>query len=109
MTSPHLIDAKQVAEHLSVSLRTVRSWTKTGRLPSRKAGPKLVRYDVNEVDEALRWADAAQVAQHFGVTLRTVRRWTKDNTIPAHRIGPKLLRFDLAEVDAALRGAQDDG
>ena len=105
MTSPHWIDAKQVAEHLGVSLRTVRTWTAAGKLPSHRAGPKLVRYDVNEVDEALRWADAAQVAEHVGVTLRTIRRWTKDGTIPFHRAGAKLQRFDLAEVDEALRKA----
>jgi excisionase family DNA binding protein len=57
MTSPQRIDAKQLAERLGVSLRTVRTWTKDGRLPSHRVGPKLVRYDPDEVSEALRAAE----------------------------------------------------
>ncbi len=108
--SPHPeVDAGQVAEHLGISVRTLRRWTRAGRLPSHKASRKNLRYDLNEVEEALRGVaegvDAQQVAEHLDISLRTVHRWIKAGKIPAHRVGPKLLRFDLAEVDEALGGA----
>jgi excisionase family DNA binding protein len=54
--NPDRVDAKQVAEHFGVALRTVRRWTKDGTIPAHRIGPKLLRFDLAEVDAALRGA-----------------------------------------------------
>jgi len=45
--------AKEVAEHLKVSLATVYRWTDEGRLTKYQAG-RVTRYKRDEVDEALK-------------------------------------------------------
>ncbi|MGV0618167.1 excisionase family DNA-binding protein [Mycolicibacterium elephantis] len=44
---------KQAAEYLGVTDRTVRSMIADGRLTGYRSGARLVRVDLNEVDEAM--------------------------------------------------------
>jgi excisionase family DNA binding protein len=41
-----LIDSKELAKELKVSVQTVRRWTRTRRIPHIKIGPKTVRYNM---------------------------------------------------------------
>ena len=44
---------EDVAEHLSLSQDTVRTWIKEGKLPAYKAG-KRYKFKISEVDEWVR-------------------------------------------------------
>ncbi len=50
---PLLVNARTVAQRLSLDESTVRKWARTGRLPSYKMG-RSVRFDPSEVDEFVR-------------------------------------------------------
>jgi excisionase family DNA binding protein len=43
---------KQVAEYLGITERTVRLMVSDGRLVQYSLGPRIVRFDLNEVDAA---------------------------------------------------------
>ena len=47
------VNLEDVAEHLSLSQDTVRTWIKEGKLPAYKAG-KRYKFKISEVDEWLR-------------------------------------------------------
>ena len=47
------VNLEDVAEHLSLSQDTVRTWIKEGKLPSYKAG-KRYKFKISEVDEWVR-------------------------------------------------------
>ncbi len=47
------VNLEDIAEHLSVSTDTVRSWIKSGKLPVYRAG-KRYKFKISEVDEWLR-------------------------------------------------------
>lgn len=47
------VNLEDVAEHLSVSKDTVRTWMKEGKLPVYRAG-KRYKFKISEVDEWLR-------------------------------------------------------
>jgi putative transcriptional regulator len=47
------VNLKDIAEHLSVSQDTVRTWIKEGKLPFYKAG-KSYKFKISEVDEWVR-------------------------------------------------------
>ena len=44
------VNLEDVAEHLSLSQDTVRTWIKEGKLPAYKAG-KRYKFKISEVDE----------------------------------------------------------
>ncbi|MCD2145014.1 excisionase family DNA-binding protein [Gordonia paraffinivorans] len=44
---------KEAADHLGVTDRTIRQMIQDGRLRGYRAGKKLVRVDLNELDSAL--------------------------------------------------------
>jgi len=50
-TSLH--DKKQIARHCNVSERCIDNWLRDRLIPYRKIG-KLVRFDIDEVNDALR-------------------------------------------------------
>ena len=52
-TSPWL-SADQVAAYLSISLRSVREWTRRGQMPCHYLPGRLVRYHRDEVDTWLK-------------------------------------------------------
>ena len=47
------VNLEDVAEHLSLSQDTVRTWIKEGKLPAYKAG-KRYTFKISEVDEWVR-------------------------------------------------------
>lgn len=47
------VNLEDVAEHLSLSQDTVRTWIKEGKLPAYKAG-KRYKFKISEVDECVR-------------------------------------------------------
>lgn len=47
------VNLEDIAEHLSVSNDTVRTWIKNGKLPFYRAG-KRYKFKISEVDEWLR-------------------------------------------------------
>ena len=47
------VNLEDVAEHLSLSQDTVRTWIKEGKLPAYKAG-KRYKFKLSEVDEWVR-------------------------------------------------------
>ena len=47
------VNLEDVAEHLSLSQDTVRTWIKEGKLPADKAG-KRYKFKISEVDEWVR-------------------------------------------------------
>ena len=47
------VNLEDVAEHLSLSQETVRTWIKEGKLPAYKAG-KRYKFKISEVDEWVR-------------------------------------------------------
>ena len=47
------VNLEDIAEHLSVSTDTVRTWIKNGKLPVYRAG-KRYKFKISEVDEWVR-------------------------------------------------------
>lgn len=47
------VNLEDIAEHLSLSQDTVRTWIKEGKLPAYKAG-KRYKFKISEVDEWVR-------------------------------------------------------
>jgi excisionase family DNA binding protein len=47
------VNLEDIADHLSVSTDTVRTWIKNGKLPFYRAG-KRYKFKISEVDEWLR-------------------------------------------------------
>ena len=47
------VNLEDVAEHLSLSQDTVRTWIKEGKLPAYKSG-KRYKFKISEVDEWVR-------------------------------------------------------
>ena len=47
------VNLEDIAEHLSLSQDTVRTWIKEGKLPAYKAG-KRYKFKLSEVDEWVR-------------------------------------------------------
>ena len=41
----------QVAEHFAVDPRTVRRWISSGVLPARRVGPRVIRIDLDDLDD----------------------------------------------------------
>lgn len=48
------VSLQDAAAHIAVSPRTIRRMIAEGRLTGYKAGNRLVRVDINELDQALR-------------------------------------------------------
>lgn len=49
---PELVEAEDLAELLRVSTDTVLEWARAGRIPCRRFGPRVIRFDLDEVLEA---------------------------------------------------------
>ena len=47
------VNLEDIAEHLSLSIDTVRAWVKEGKLPVYRAG-KRYKFKISEVDEWVR-------------------------------------------------------
>ena len=55
-----LVSIENAAEHLNISTRTVRRWIASGDLTGYRAGKRIIRVDLNEVDALLRPIPAAK-------------------------------------------------
>ncbi len=53
ITTEKWVNLEDIAEHLSVSKDTVRTWMREGKLPINKAG-KRYKFKISEVDEWVR-------------------------------------------------------
>jgi excisionase family DNA binding protein len=51
---PELVDAIAVARHLHVMPATVLGWARRGQIPCVRAGRRRVRFNLAEVEAALR-------------------------------------------------------
>jgi excisionase family DNA binding protein len=47
------LNKRQLAMALNVSSRTLDTWIARKRIPYRKLGPRMVRFDLDEVERAL--------------------------------------------------------
>lgn len=54
---------EEVARHLRVSVKTVQRMTARGDLVAHQVGPRLIRYDLTHIDNAL----TARTAGRIGV------------------------------------------
>lgn len=60
MSSPNLASRRryaklaEAAEYLGVTCRTIRQMIADGRITGYRSGTRLVRVDLNEIDEAMR-------------------------------------------------------
>jgi len=48
-----LVSMSEAAEHLGICERTMRRYVAEGRVRAFKLGPKIVRFDVNDLDDLL--------------------------------------------------------
>ena len=53
-TGPKFCSIAEAAEHLGVNPRTIRRWIASGALTGYRAGPRLIRVDLAEVDALLK-------------------------------------------------------
>lgn len=53
MTDRRWATREQVAEYLGIHVNTVDNWRTDGRITAYRAGDRLVRFDLNEVDAML--------------------------------------------------------
>ncbi|WP_454232050.1 helix-turn-helix transcriptional regulator [Mycolicibacterium fortuitum] len=49
-TQPRWATKEQAAEHLGVSAKTIIRWADEGRIRRHRFGPRLIRFDLNEID-----------------------------------------------------------
>ena len=54
MRKRKLVDAATVAKRFGVSVATVNSWVRHGRIPYVRPSRRVVRFDLEEVERALR-------------------------------------------------------
>lgn len=45
----NFLSAKQLAEHLNVSVKTVYGWVHNGTIVPERVGPRLIRFDKEKV------------------------------------------------------------
>ena len=55
-----LLTADELAEHLRLRPDTIRLWTRDGIVPAIHITGKVIRYDLSEVERALRARSAAR-------------------------------------------------
>lgn len=53
-TERHLISINDAAKYAGVSTKTIRRWIASGRVTGLRAGPRLIRVDLNELNAMLR-------------------------------------------------------
>ena len=62
----HYVSLDDAAEHLDVSVRTLRRFIASGDLTGYRAGKKIIRVDLNEVDAMLRPIPTAEPTEPPG-------------------------------------------
>lgn len=60
MTEPRRwVTKEEVAEHLQISVRTVRRMVEDGQIRAYRCGPRLIRFDLAEIDESMQSPEGA--------------------------------------------------
>ncbi len=54
LESRHLVSIPHAARYVGVADKTIRRWIAAGRITGYRAGPKLIRVDLDELDAMLR-------------------------------------------------------
>ena len=62
-TTEKWVNLEDIAEHLSVSTDTVRTWIKNGKLPVYRAG-KRYKFKISEVDEWVREGKIKEIEEY---------------------------------------------
>ena len=60
MSVAELLTADELADRLQVRPSTIRRWAREGRIPTVRLTPKVVRYDLAAVVEAVQTDDGRQ-------------------------------------------------
>jgi len=55
-----MVSIAVAAEHLSVSQLTIRRWIAAGKLTGYRVGPRLIRIDLDELDQLARQIPTAK-------------------------------------------------
>ena len=55
-----LVGTRAAAEHADVCTRTIYRWIADGRITGYRAGPKLIKVDLDELDRSIRPVPAAR-------------------------------------------------
>lgn len=50
MSQPRWATRSEAAQHIGVHANTIARWATEGRIREHHFGPRLVRYDLNEID-----------------------------------------------------------
>lgn len=53
MSHRELLTAEELARRLRVKPRTIRQWSRSGRIPAIRLSPKVVRYELEAVVNAM--------------------------------------------------------
>ena len=60
MTTPHprWVSKDGAAQHVGVNVETIDRWREQGLITAYRAGPRLIRYDLNQIDQMILSAGA---------------------------------------------------
>lgn len=47
------LSAQEAADYLNISLRTLRNWLAAGIIDGHRIGPRLLRFDADDLDRAV--------------------------------------------------------
>lgn len=47
------LNSQEAADYLNISLRTLHNWLRDGTLEGHRCGPRLLRFDADELDKAV--------------------------------------------------------
>lgn len=50
MSQPRWATKEEAAQHIGVSAKTIIRWADEGRIRRHRFGPRLIRFDLNELD-----------------------------------------------------------
>jgi excisionase family DNA binding protein len=53
VTFPRWATKEEAAQHVGVHPRTIVRWVEEGRLRAYRAGPRLLRFNLNDLDDML--------------------------------------------------------
>ncbi len=64
MNGTDLLTADELAGRLQVRPSTIRRWAREGRIPTARLSPKVLRYDLGAVVQAIRTGQKPEGAAH---------------------------------------------
>lgn len=60
MPHPRWATEDHAAQHVGVSIYTIRRWREQGRITGYKLGHRIVRYNLNELDDMVAASDGQE-------------------------------------------------